>query len=134
MSTTNAITLNTILYGPPGTGKTYNAINYAVAIIEDKAIETVRVEAENNYAEVKNRFDLYKEQGRIAFTTFHQSYGYEDFIVKGRFPLAVLMVTMDTQLVDVNVHPSKMEVRFTARRAAIKRITRPKTKPTSPAF
>ena len=38
--------------------------------------------------------------------------GYEDFIVKGRFPLAVLMVSMDTQLVDVNVHPSKWEVRL----------------------
>lgn len=72
--------LNTILYGPPGTGKTYNALVYAIAIIEDKTIETVRAEVENNYAEVKNRFDLYKEQGRIAFTTFHQSYGYEDFI------------------------------------------------------
>ena len=38
--------------------------------------------------------------------------GYEDFIVKGRFPLAVLLINMDTQLVDVNVHPSKWEVRL----------------------
>lgn len=38
--------------------------------------------------------------------------GYEDFIVRGRYPLAVLQVSMDSQLVDVNVHPSKWEVRL----------------------
>lgn len=38
--------------------------------------------------------------------------GYEDFIVKGRYPLCVLNVEMDTQLLDVNVHPSKWEVRI----------------------
>lgn len=69
--------LNTILYGPPGTGKTFNAINYAVAIIEGRAIEEVQAE---DYDEVRKRYSDYKEQGRIAFTTFHQSYGYEDFI------------------------------------------------------
>ena len=30
--------LNQILYGPPGTGKTYNTVNHAVAIIEDKSL------------------------------------------------------------------------------------------------
>ena len=38
--------------------------------------------------------------------------GYEDFIVKGRHPLAVLQIEMDPQLLDVNVHPSKWEVRL----------------------
>ncbi len=38
--------------------------------------------------------------------------GYEDFIVKGRNPMAVLQVQMDPQLLDVNVHPSKWEVRI----------------------
>ena len=38
--------------------------------------------------------------------------GYEDFIVKGRHPLAVLQIHMDSQLLDVNVHPSKWEVRL----------------------
>ncbi len=69
--------LNTILCGPPGTGKTYNAINYAVAILEGKKVEDVQAE---DYHEVRKRYSDYKEQGRIAFTTFHQSYGYEDFI------------------------------------------------------
>lgn len=38
--------------------------------------------------------------------------GYEDFIVKGRNPLIILDITMDPQLLDVNVHPSKWEVRI----------------------
>ena len=74
------VALNTILYGPPGTGKTYNTVVYAVSIIEKKSLVTVQNEAQNNYAEVKRRFDEYKKQGRVVFTTFHQSYGYEDFI------------------------------------------------------
>ena len=68
---------NMILYGPPGTGKTYNSVNYAVAICEGKSIQEVQSES---YDEVLKRYKSYKEEGRIAFTTFHQSYGYEEFI------------------------------------------------------
>ena len=76
-STANNHSLNTILYGPPGTGKTYNSVNYAVAIIEGKDIDVIATE---NHADVLKRYNDYKEQGLIAFTTFHQSYGYEEFI------------------------------------------------------
>lgn len=69
--------LNTILYGPPGTGKTYNSVIYAVAICEKKSIDEV---AKEEYTEVKKRFDALMKAKRIAFTTFHQSYGYEEFI------------------------------------------------------
>ena len=69
--------LNTILYGPPGTGKTFNTVNYAVAIVEGKNVSDIIAE---KYDEVHKRFDIYRQQGRIAFTTFHQSYDYEDFI------------------------------------------------------
>lgn len=72
--------LNMILYGPPGTGKTYNTVIYSVAIVENKKLEAVQKEAEEDYYSVKNRFEEYKKSGRIAFTTFHQSYGYEEFI------------------------------------------------------
>lgn len=68
---------NTILYGPPGTGKTYSTAQYAVAAIEKKPLATVRSE---NYNDVLTRFNQYKEQGRIVSTTFHQSYGYEEFV------------------------------------------------------
>lgn len=69
--------LNTILYGPPGTGKTYNTVIYAVAICENKNIEDVQSE---EYEKVLYRYNELKKEGRIAFTTFHQSFGYEEFI------------------------------------------------------
>ena len=71
------IAKNTILYGPPGTGKTYNTVMYAVAIIENKKLEEIKKE---NYTEFIDRYNKYKEDGLIEFTTFHQSYGYEEFI------------------------------------------------------
>ena len=74
---TTDIGLNTILYGPPGTGKTYHTVIYAVAIIENKELATVESE---DYAEVLERYNEYKAEGRIEFTTFHQTYGYEEFI------------------------------------------------------
>lgn len=38
--------------------------------------------------------------------------GYRAYMMQHRFPFCVLHITMDTQEVDVNVHPSKMDVRF----------------------
>ena len=74
--------LNLILYGPPGTGKTYSTIRRALEIIGEK----VDGKSIKELLEIYN--DLFwnvksQEQNavkRIAFTTFHQSYGYEEFI------------------------------------------------------
>ena len=71
---------NLILYGPPGTGKTYNTVCYAVAICEGRNVEDVIAEAKEDYPSVKERYDELKNEGRIEFTTFHQSYSYEEFI------------------------------------------------------
>lgn len=71
------ISKNTILYGPPGTGKTYNTVLYAVAIIENKNLSEIKAE---EYNDVLCRYNEYKSEGLIEFTTFHQSYGYEEFI------------------------------------------------------
>lgn len=68
---------NMILYGPPGTGKTYNTAIYAVAICTGKSIEEVSAKP---YENVMDEYDKLKKAGRVAFTTFHQSYGYEEFI------------------------------------------------------
>jgi 5-methylcytosine-specific restriction protein B len=69
--------INQILYGPPGTGKTYNTINRALSIIENKSLEELEKE---DRGELKKRFDEYKKAGQIEFVTFHQSYGYEEFV------------------------------------------------------
>lgn len=68
---------NMILYGPPGTGKTYSTAKYAVAICDELSLEKVD---EWEYEKVLKRYNELKELKRVAFTTFHQSYGYEEFI------------------------------------------------------
>ena len=37
---------------------------------------------------------------------------YDPFLMKGRFPIFVLGLKIDPQIVDVNIHPTKKEVRF----------------------
>lgn len=97
--TMNNISLNTILFGPPGTGKTYNSIAYAVAICNNLDVKSEENEEETTDQEdygvgINNRgyptitdFDIANQEfkklkaaGKIDFTTFHQSYGYEEFI------------------------------------------------------
>lgn len=63
---------NIILYGPPGTGKTYHSIN--------KALEIIDGSSPTDRATAKRLYDEYQARGQIAFVTFHQNYGYEEFI------------------------------------------------------
>ncbi|MGB5794113.1 DUF4357 domain-containing protein, partial [Poseidonibacter sp.] len=79
MTNTNKI-LNQILYGPPGTGKTYNTINKALEIIDNDFFQNNKEETEVNRNQLKEKFQEYKESGQIEFITFHQSYGYEEFV------------------------------------------------------
>lgn len=69
-------TKNFILYGPPGTGKTYNVINKAIEII-DKDFYS---EISDSREKILNRYKQLVESGQIEFCTFHQSYGYEEFV------------------------------------------------------
>jgi 5-methylcytosine-specific restriction protein B len=68
---------NIILYGPPGTGKTYSTINYALSIIENKDIDLLEKE---DRSILRERFESYRQNGRVGFVSFHQSFSYEDFI------------------------------------------------------
>ena len=68
---------NLLLYGPPGTGKTYNTVNYAVSIVENRPFDDI---VREGYALALEKYDRYTKMGRIAFMTFHQSLSYDDFI------------------------------------------------------
>ena len=70
---------NIILYGPPGTGKTYNTIIYAVRICEPN-FRSDKIAEKDQYEDYLKEYKKLKKEGRIQFTTFHQSYGYEEFI------------------------------------------------------
>ncbi len=66
---------NIILYGPPGTGKTYSVRQRALELIlGEYALKDLSEKG------LTNLFREYQEKGHIEFVTFHQSYGYEEFI------------------------------------------------------
>ena len=69
---------NIILYGSPGVGKTHNT-EKLISLIESGAQEKdIFNNIKNN--EQNNGVDIDDIQDRIKFITFHQSFGYEDFI------------------------------------------------------
>ena len=69
---------NKILYGPPGTGKTYNVINEALKIIDPEGY--AQLDDVKDREEIQIRFKELVEKGQIEVCTFHQSYGYEEFV------------------------------------------------------
>ena len=82
--------LNQILYGPPGTGKTHNSVIYAYAICEGGDVEQLKetCKKKEEYDKVFKKYKELQKQGRIEFITFHQSYGYEEFI-RGIKPIVI---------------------------------------------
>lgn len=62
---------NIVLYGAPGTGKTFSIPEIAVRLCDD---------SDYTRDELMKRYEQLKHEKRIAFTTFHQSMDYEDWI------------------------------------------------------
>lgn len=83
----NMANLNRILYGPPGTGKTYCTTELAVQCVAPDWYESLSNDKFKRQ-KIKDKYDELTAKGRVAFTTFHQSFSYEDF-VEGIRPVVV---------------------------------------------
>ena len=65
---------NIILQGAPGTGKTYTTTLLSLKVLGVELVDW------KNSTEVIAKYEELVTEGRIAFTTFHQSMDYEDFV------------------------------------------------------
>lgn len=80
----NMKTKNIMLYGAPGVGKTHN-YKKLVSLIEsgkynESDIFKSIIENQKLDIDIDKTFEIIKNEKRIEFVTFHQSYSYEDFI------------------------------------------------------
>lgn len=60
-------------------------------------------------------FEIYYINGRFIKSNMVAKAveeGYKEYLMQHKFPLCVLHISMDREKVDVNVHPTKMDVRF----------------------
>ncbi len=72
-------TKNILLYGSPGVGKTHNT-KKIITLIEEKELSEKEIfETIKNNSYIDN-VDISELKDRVKFITFHQSFGYEDFI------------------------------------------------------
>jgi len=113
--------LNQILYGPPGTGKTYNTVVKAMEIIGSNYVNMKDEKgnfktdySSDEYKKLKEEFDNYKNEGRIEFVTFHQSYSYEEF-VEGIKP------EIDWENDNENNEPNN-KIRYTGKKGIFRKI------------
>jgi 5-methylcytosine-specific restriction enzyme B len=73
---------NIILYGAPGVGKTHNYKNMILQIEQGKSQKEIFNSIQTNtlFDDEDDSFQNVKDEKRVEFITFHQSFSYEDFI------------------------------------------------------
>jgi DNA mismatch repair protein MutL len=111
-------------------------LDLSAASLRERLPELVGMDFLPNAVEFSGNRESYAVSGLAGLPTFHRAQGnmqffivnkrpvrdklllgalrgaYADLMARGRFPVAVLAVDCPPELVDVNVHPSKAEVRF----------------------
>ncbi len=120
---------NTVKFSTSGDGSLLNAL-YAV-YGRDFASKLIPVSGEisgisvsgfvgrsDNVRSNRNMQDVFINERYVKSKTVMAALeqAYTSFIAPGKFPVATLFVTINPALVDVNVHPSKLEVKFSDER------------------
>ena len=84
------------------------------------------ISAKDFYKRSKDCQYLYLNGRRISDQKLSNAiyYAYQGMLDKGDYPYYVLFLEMDPQMVDVNVHPTKMEVRFREERDVVSFVRR----------
>lgn len=68
-----------------------------------------------DFSKTNRTFQTLIVNNRVAdnfLVTKAVEFGYKDFLMKGKFPVFILNFTVPLSSVDVNVHPTKQEVKF----------------------
>lgn len=68
---------NIILYGPPGTGKTFHSLPLALSLVEQISLTHLLGE---DREKLQSRARDLQAQGQLLWLSFHQGYGYEEFV------------------------------------------------------
>ncbi|MCM1314370.1 MAG: DNA mismatch repair endonuclease MutL [Prevotella sp.] len=121
---------NRVEINSSGDGELLSAI-YAV-YGRDMAHDMIPVDYENNnihvsgyvikplYAKNNRSFQNFFVNGRYVNSKICSSAvesAYENMLMTGKFPACVLMISINSADTDVNIHPSKLEVRFSNEKA-----------------
>lgn len=71
-------------------------------------------------------FEIYFINGRYIKSTLITKCiedAYKPFMMKHQYPFTVLQISIDSDLIDVNVHPAKMEIRFCQSESVYRELT-----------
>jgi len=101
------------------------ASSMATVDYEKNGIKVTGLTGKNNLSRPNRLMQICFINGRYVvnktvFTALSEAYKNE--LMTGRFPIAVLNIEIDASLVDVNVHPSKTEVKFADERAVYETV------------
>lgn len=91
------------------------AAAFAPVEYEKDGVSVTGLTGTNNLARPNRLMQIFFVNGRyVVSKTLHTaiSEAYKNELMIGRFPAAVLNISIDPSLVDVNVHPGKIEVKF----------------------
>lgn len=124
-----------VKFSSPGDGKLYNAVYsvfgkvFAASLTEvipgDGNIKVSGYVSSPDYARGNRGMQLFFVNGRSVrskIMTAALEQAYESYIPSGRFPSCVLDLNINGAYVDVNIHPSKLEVKFSDERSVFSTV------------